>query len=111
MRSYVDGVCAGSSSSFDDDALHSGEPDVFVGGDCPNEGGEFASYGDIDDVGGFAGSDEPAMPAHSRTWAFQAMLRCRAHSRTWAFQAMSLTGCGRLSLRARIWVPIRAGRR
>ncbi len=36
-------------------------------------------------------------------------LRCGAHSRTWAFQAMSLIGCGRLSLPARIWAPIRAG--
>jgi hypothetical protein len=32
-----------------------------------------------------------------------ANLRYRAHSRTCTFQAMSLIGCGRLSLRLRIW--------
>ena len=38
MRRYVDGVCAGSSSSFDDDALHSGKrPSAVTVEDDPDQ--------------------------------------------------------------------------
>src|SRR5664279_6234404 len=45
-----------------DGAVCSGDGDVFVGGDCPYEGGKFACNGDIDDIDGLSGSGEPAMP-------------------------------------------------
>ena len=88
MRSDVDGVCVWVPF-LDDAPFRSGKAHAFVGGDRPDEGGEFARDGDIDDIGWFSGPDEPAVLAQSRTCAFH----------------------GNFSLRSSIWTPIRAGRR
>ena len=60
MRSDVDGVCVWVPF-LDDAPFRSGKAHAFVGGDRPDEGGEFARDGDIDDIGWFSGPDEPAV--------------------------------------------------